>query len=65
MKTDLYTRVVLTVIALCLLWMSVGGPLLITPVQARGGQSVVIAGWLNQSGEERNFEKSPLPVATR
>jgi hypothetical protein len=66
MRIDRYTKVVLTVIALCLIWLSVGGPSLLPSVAAQGKQSqygsgygrVVIAGWV----DEKNAEH-PLPSA--
>ena len=46
MKTGLYTKAMLTVIAMCLVWMSLGGPSLLVPVQAQTVvPRVVIAGW--------------------
>jgi hypothetical protein len=42
MSVDRYTKVVLTVIAVCLVWLSLGGPSLTIPVQAQGGRQVEI-----------------------
>jgi|SRR6187549_2041093 hypothetical protein len=36
MAIDRYTKTVLTVIAACLVWLSVGGPSLITAISAQG-----------------------------
>jgi hypothetical protein len=36
MTIDRYTKTVLTVIAACLVWLSIGGPSLVTPVSAEG-----------------------------
>jgi hypothetical protein len=57
MTIDRYTKVVLTVIAACLLWISVGGPSLLTPVSAQivqplqQHQQVVLAGWADATGK--------------
>jgi hypothetical protein len=47
MRTDTYTKVVLTVIAACLVWIAAGGPTLIPRVQAQGDAvtRVRIEGW--------------------
>ena len=47
MRIDLYTKLVLTVIAACLVWICVRGTVLSTPVQAQARpqpQEVIIAG---------------------
>jgi hypothetical protein len=51
MKTDLYTRIVLTVIAVCLVWLCVNS---LTPSAAAQAdtQKVVVVGW----------NSNPLPV---
>ena len=58
MRIDFYTRAVLTVIALCLIWIALGGPSLMPAVVAQQAQSgptrVVIVGY-----ERGNL---PLPV---
>ena len=36
MYVDRYTKLVLTVIAVCLVWISLGGPSLITSASAQG-----------------------------
>jgi len=47
MKTDLYTKVMLTIIATCLLWLSFGGPSRLMVLQAASPQThVVIDGWM-------------------
>jgi len=64
MRSDAYTKLVLTVIALCLIWLSAGGPSLLPRVSAQSNQSqhasgygrVVIAGWVDERGGEH-----PLP----
>lgn len=60
MRIDTYTKLVLTVIALCLIWLSVGGPSLLPTVSAQSKQAryasgyerVVIAGWVDERGDE-------------
>ena len=66
MRIDLYTKVVLTVIAVCLVWISLGGPSVLTPVSAQvrtsGYQRVVLAGWSDSGGIEKAFNNEALPV---
>ena len=67
MRTDLYTKVTLTVIAVCLVWISLGGPSLLTTVSAQqsrtsGYQRVIIAGWVNEAGTEQKLAAG-LPVS--
>lgn len=52
MRIDFYTRVVLTVIAACLVWLSFGGPALlpIAHAQSTGTNQIVIAGWTDSDG---------------
>jgi len=47
MSVDRYTKAMLTIIAACLVWMSLGGPALIAPVEAQTGNRVFIAGWID------------------
>jgi hypothetical protein len=58
MRIDFYTRAVLTVIALCLVWIAIGGRSLLPAVEAQqtqqGTTRVVIVGY-----ERGNL---PLPV---
>jgi hypothetical protein len=52
MSVDRYTKAVLTVIALCLVWIALGGPSPIKPVSAQNeGQRVIIAGWTDPTGK--------------
>ena len=44
MKTDLYTKVVLTIIALCLIWVCVREVSVSRTAYAQGGQPVSIVG---------------------
>lgn len=55
---DRYTKLVLTVIAICLVWLSLGGPSLITPVSAQNDR-VYLAGWIDDRG---GFRAIPLPL---
>jgi hypothetical protein len=68
MRIDLYTRVMLTIIAACLVWLSFGGPSLVTAAQAQQAQvetRVLIAGWIDDSGKTRKLPEccnGNLPV---
>lgn len=64
MNVDRYTKLVLTVIAVCLVWLSLGGPSLITPLAAQGpvGQRVLISGWVDETGVTRAL---PRPWAAK
>jgi hypothetical protein len=69
MRIDLYTKTVLTVIAACLVWMSLGGPSLLTPVSAQapttsGYQRVLVAGWVDNTGREIKLDYG-VPVAVQ
>lgn len=55
MSVDRYTKAVLTVIAVCLVWMSLGGPALMTPLQAQDAGRVVLTGWVDERGILRKF----------
>ena len=59
MAVDRYTKLVLTVIAVCLVWLSMGGPSLITPVSAQA-EGVLLRGWVDESGVVLSFPKAPL-----
>ena len=52
MRIDLYTRAVLTVIALCLVWLCVVLTPIGTPVRAQGTQDVRIVGIRHPGYEE-------------
>jgi hypothetical protein len=78
MRIDVYTKAVLTVIALCLVYLCIDRAASGSPVQAQEGQfqrqllqRVVIAGWLDSEGRERRLPGTipnnatgprPLPV---
>ena len=57
--TDRYTRVVLTVIAICLVWISLGGSSLITPVSAQVGEYVILSGWVDERGSVKRLPATP------
>jgi hypothetical protein len=58
MSVDRYTKVILTVIAVCLVWLSLGGPSVITPVSAQNDR-VYLAGWIEDGGAFRPFPRMP------
>jgi len=58
MSVDRYTKIILTVIAVCLVWLSLGGPSLITPVSAQNDR-VYLAGWIEDGGAFRPFPRVP------
>ena len=78
MRIDLYTRAVLTVIALCLVYLCIDRASVASTVQAQSQegqfqrqllQRVVIAGWLDSEGQERRLPgdvpgnvKGPRPL---
>jgi hypothetical protein len=65
MAMDRYTKLVLTVIAVCLVWLSVGGPSMITPVSAQA-DGVLLRGWIDESGAVISFPKAtPFRDCTR
>jgi hypothetical protein len=58
MAVDRYTKLVLTVIAVCLVclvWLSAGGPSLATPVGAQTDQRVLVGGWVDVKGNVVRF----------
>jgi hypothetical protein len=64
MVVDRYTKLVLTVIAVCLVWLSIGGPSLLTPVSAQQGglgDRVILAGWVDEKGNVLSFP-APSPI---
>jgi hypothetical protein len=66
MQIDRYTKFVLTVIAVCLVWLSLGGPSLIpgTQAQTSGYDRVLIAGWLDRTGAEHHLPRpEPIEIA--
>lgn len=61
MSVDRYTKAVLTVIAACLVWLSLGGPSLITSVSAQGDttEQVLLRGWVDENGAVVRFPEVP------
>ncbi len=64
MRIDIYTKFVLTVIALCLIWLSAGGPATLPTARAQvsqprieGGERVIIAGWADEYGKIHSFPR--------
>lgn len=62
MRVDVYTKFLLTVIAACLMRLSLGGSALLPIAHAQtertavsGYNRVVIAGWLDNKGHEHPF----------
>jgi hypothetical protein len=77
MRTDLYTKTVLTVIALALLWIAAGGPSLVPAAHAEAGvqqkpadaakaepQKVYIAGLVSADGKLVGLTQAGMPVFT-
>ena len=65
MVVDVYTKGVLTVIAACLLWLTLGGGRLVPATAQAQSQAnrVVIAGWVDAGGNELRFAaNTALPV---
>jgi len=63
MSIDRYTKTVLTVIALCLIWLSLGGPSLLPVVGAQqGATEVVIVGWRDGNGETWKLPAVGVPT---
>ena len=65
MAVDRYTKLVLTVIAGCLVWLTIGGPSPMTPVSAQTNQRVLVAGWVDESGAVFSFPKAPPALDCR
>lgn len=77
MRVDLYTKSVLTVIAICLVWLCVRNASVASVAYAQGDasgayQHVVISGWVGGDGVVRAFpapavagKAAPLPVVSR
>jgi len=61
MKIDRYTKIVLTIIAACLVWISLGGPSLVTPVHAASPSVVYIAGLWDLDNTPHNFYTQGRP----
>lgn len=60
MAVDRYTKLVLTVIAVCLVWLSFGGSPS-TPVSAQqNGDRIFLAGWVDENGMIRKLPAVPF-----
>jgi hypothetical protein len=55
MQVDRYTKVMLTIIAACLVWISLGGPSLITTANAAGPSVVYVAGLWDTNNRPHDF----------
>ena len=74
MTVDRYTKAVLTVIAACLVWLSVNSSMATAPAYAQEGgyTNVVIVGWQDSAGYIKKFpsvvdasrKAASLPVIT-
>jgi hypothetical protein len=62
MKVDRYTKIVLTIIAACLVWMSLGGPSLIPTTHAASPEVVYIAGVWDLDNTPHTFLKQGKPT---
>jgi hypothetical protein len=65
MRTDAYTKVMLTVIAACLIYIALGRPGILPAVQAQGEpQHVILAGWSQSPASAAvSLGSQPLPVS--
>ena len=62
MNVDRYTKVILTIIAACLVWMSLGGPSLMTAAHAASPEIVYIAGVWDLDNTPRTFFRQGKPT---
>jgi hypothetical protein len=62
MKIDRYTTVVLTIIAACPVWMSLGGPSLVTTAHAALPSVVYIAGLWDLDNTPHTFYTQGKPT---
>ena len=64
-RSDAYTKVVLTVIAACLIYIALGRPAILPSVQAQNEpQHVILAGWSQSpTGPAVSLGSQPLPVS--
>ena len=59
MRVDRYTKIVLTTIAVCLIWLSLGGPALLPTAHAQSATHVLIAGWIDPKGDVHSVSAPP------
>ena len=62
MTIDRYTKTVLTIIAACLVWMSLGGPSLFTTAHAAAPAVVYLTGVWDDRNVPHNFFKDGKPT---
>ncbi len=64
MRTDTYTKVMLTVIAACLIYIALGRPAMLPVAQAQNEPAhVILAGWSQSTaGAAMSLGSQPLPV---
>jgi hypothetical protein len=74
MRVDIYTKAILTIIAVCLLWLCLRGTTVIPVAEAQTSsatQKVHVAGWIDANGEvhllptKSQNKNSALPVDAR
>ena len=67
MRIDLYTKVILTIIAACLVWLTVSGGHVIPTVQAqdRTPSRVIVVGWEDQAGFVYKLPEMPDRLRTQ
>lgn len=63
MKTDFYTRAVLTVIAVCLVYLSLRGAALLPVAHAAPETTrVLVSGWVDSGGYIHKLDTNPFLV---
>jgi hypothetical protein len=64
MRTDVYSRIMLTVIAACWIYIALGRPAILPAAQAQNEpQHVILAGWSQSPfGPAVSLGSQPLPV---
>ena len=64
MRTDAYAKVMLTVIAACLVYIALGRPAIVPAVHAQNEPAhVILAGWSQSpTGAALSLGSQPLPV---
>lgn len=61
MRTDFYTKAVLTIIAVCLVWLCLDRSRLLPTVSAQATNQVFLAGWVADDGALRKFPSAGQP----
>jgi hypothetical protein len=62
MRTDFYTKAMLTIIAACLVYLSLKQAAIMPVAHAAGTTQVIVSGWANSGGVVKPLDVSPLPV---